>query len=91
VDATGAVRFEPMNIEHRTRLSDNPWLYDNRGNLIITDAAQNQQYLEALRKFGVWPTGRIEDFVIRHELNRQNVDFSPVGAGRRPLPRPAEP
>ncbi|WP_217560619.1 hypothetical protein [Streptomyces sp. GbtcB6] len=75
--ATGT-RFEALGVEHRTRLSDDPWRYDDPANLIVTDAPQNEQYLEALRRHGsIWPTGDVEDFVIRHRLNDQGVDFTP--------------
>ncbi|WP_030322614.1 eCIS core domain-containing protein [Streptomyces sp. NRRL B-3229] len=70
--------FESLGVEHRTRLSDDPWRYNDPANLIVTDAAQNEQYLEALRRHGsIWPTGDVEDFVIRHGLNDQGVDFGP--------------
>lgn len=71
-------RFESLGVEHRTRLSDDPWRYNDPANLIVTDAPQNEQFLEALRRHGsIWPTGGIEEFVIRHQLNDQGVDFSP--------------
>ncbi|MEU5046273.1 eCIS core domain-containing protein [Streptomyces griseorubiginosus] len=71
-------QFESLGVEHRTRLSDDPWRYNDPANLIVTDAAQNEQYLEALRRHGsIWPTGDVEDFVIRHQLNDQGVDFGP--------------
>ncbi|MFD4511087.1 hypothetical protein ACFWPS_50510, partial [Streptomyces sp. NPDC058457] len=71
-------RFESLGVEHRTRLSDDPWRYNDPANLIVTDAPQNEQYLEALRRHGsIWPTGDVEDFVIRHRLNDQGVDFTP--------------
>ena len=77
-NAEGAIGHTPANIEHRTRLSDNPWMAKDRQNLLLTDAAQNQQYLEAIRKYGgVWPVNEIEDFVVRHQLNRQGIDFRP--------------
>ncbi|MGW2826951.1 eCIS core domain-containing protein [Streptomyces sp. NPDC001443] len=70
--------FQSLGVEHRTRLSDDPWRYNDPANLIVTDAAQNEQYLEALRRHGsIWPTGDVEDFVIRHRLNDQGVDFTP--------------
>ncbi|WP_089106496.1 hypothetical protein [Streptomyces hyaluromycini] len=31
-------RFEALGVEHRTRLSDDPWRYDDPANLIVTDA-----------------------------------------------------
>jgi hypothetical protein len=75
---TGAESFEPLNLEHRTRQSDNPWMAKNPGNLIVTDAPQNQQYLEAIREQGgVWPTSAVEEFVVRHQLNDQGIDFTP--------------
>ncbi|MFG3295919.1 hypothetical protein ACGF3G_44965 [Streptomyces sp. NPDC048179] len=41
-------------------------------------ATRTEQFLEALRRHGsVWPTGGVEEFVIRHQLNDQGVDFSP--------------
>jgi hypothetical protein len=76
--AGGGIKFEPLGVEHRTRLSDDPWRYNDPANLIVTDAAQNEQYMEALRQKGfVWPTGATEDFVVRHGLNDQGVDFAP--------------
>jgi hypothetical protein len=70
--------FQPLNLEHRVRRSDNPWLYNDPDNLVLTDAAQNQQYLEALRREGsIWPSGVVEDFVIRHGLNDEGVNFAP--------------
>jgi hypothetical protein len=78
VRADGTERFEPINLEHKVRLSDNPWLAKGSRNLIATDAPQNQQYLEAIRQQGgVWPTDPIEDFVVRFQLNDQGVDFAP--------------
>lgn len=72
------VRFEPLNIEHRARLSDNPWLYNDPRNLLVSDAAQNQQYLEALRQQGsIWPSDAVEEFVVRFGLNDQGIDFAP--------------
>ena len=53
VRAEGTEAFEPFNIEHKVRLSDNPWLAKSIRNLIFTDAPQNQQYLEALPPAGV--------------------------------------
>ena len=75
----GDIKFEPLNIEHRVRLSDNPWAYNQYENLLVTDAAQNQQFLEALRKHGgIWPTDDTERFVITHGLHDQKgVDFRP--------------
>ena len=74
----GSIGYEPVNIEHRTRLSDDPWAAKDAENLLLTDASQNQQYLEALRQYGgVWPVDAIEDFVIRHQLNRQGINFAP--------------
>ena len=62
--------FEALNIEHRTRLSDNPWRYNDPENLILTDASQNQQYLEAIRREGgIWATDDIERFVVSHGLS----------------------
>ncbi|MGW3959994.1 hypothetical protein ACWED2_09220 [Amycolatopsis sp. NPDC005003] len=78
VRADGTQAFEPLNLEHRVRLSDNPWLAKQNRNLILTDAPQNQQYLEALRQQGsVWPTDAVEAFVVRHRLNDEGVDFNP--------------
>ena len=81
VNNAGEVSFEPLNIEHRMRLSDNPWGYNHYENLLVTDAAQNQQFLEALRKHGgIWPTDETERFVITHGLHDQKgVDFRPGG------------
>ncbi|MET0782179.1 MAG: hypothetical protein ABWZ16_11750 [Microbacterium sp.] len=74
----GDIKFEPLNIEHRVRLSDNPWAYNQYENLLVTDAAQNQQFLEALRKHGgIWPTDDTERFVITHGLHDQKGDFRP--------------
>jgi hypothetical protein len=71
--------FQEMNLEHRVRRSDNPWLYNDRQNLILSDVAQNQQYLESLRRHGsIWPTGDIEEFVVRHALNDQGLSFAPA-------------
>lgn len=70
--------YQPLGVEHRTRLSDDPWKYNDPANLIVTDAPQNEQFLEALRAEGhVWPTGDVEAFVIRHGLNDQGIDFAP--------------
>lgn len=77
-DPGGAASYESMNIEHRARLSDNPWRYNDASNLLLSDSAQNQQYLEALRQSGsVWPTDAIEDFVVRFGLNDQGINFAP--------------
>jgi hypothetical protein len=77
-DASGTPSFDSMNIEHRVRLSDNPWGYNEGENLIVSDAAQNQQYLEALRQSGsIWPTDAVEEFVVRFRLNDQFIDFAP--------------
>ncbi|MFJ9740532.1 DUF4157 domain-containing protein [Streptomyces sp. NPDC101166] len=76
--ADGAERFEPLNLEHRVRLSDDPWAAKGNRNIILTDAPQNQQYLEGIRQQGsVWPTGGREAFVVRHKLNDEGVDFAP--------------
>ena len=76
--ADGSEIFEPLNLEHRVRLSDNPWLTKGNRNLILTDAPQNQQYLESLRQHGsIWPTDAVEAFVVRHQLNDEGVNFSP--------------
>ncbi|MFD9482843.1 DUF4157 domain-containing protein [Streptomyces sp. NPDC059991] len=76
--ADGTESFEPLNLEHRVRRSDNPWLAKGNRNIILTDAPQNQQYLEELRKQGsVWPTGEVEAFVVRYELNDEGVNFTP--------------
>ncbi|TXK10870.1 hypothetical protein [Microbacterium wangchenii] len=78
VRADGSEAFEPFNLEHKIRLSDNPWLAKSGRNLVLTDAPQNQQYLEALRKQGsIWPTDVVEGFVVRHQLNDQGVNFAP--------------
>jgi hypothetical protein len=74
----GETSFESMNLEHRVRRSDNPWLYNSPENLIASDAAQNQQYLESLRQQGsIWPSGAVEEFVVRHGLNDQGINFQP--------------
>lgn len=76
--ANGSMIDEPLGLEHRTRLSDNPWAYNDPTNLIVTDASQNEQFLEALRQHGfVWPTDDIEAFVVRNGLNDQALDFAP--------------
>ena len=80
--ASAEKSFESLGIEHRVRLSDDPWLYNARSNLIITDAPQNEQYLEAIRREGIWPTTRTEEFVTRHGLSSQPFDFAP---SHRPL------
>lgn len=73
--ANGTESFEPLNLEHRVRLSDNPWLAKGNRNIILTDAPQNQQHLEALRKQGsVWPTDAVETFVVRHKLNDEGAN-----------------
>ena len=51
-DATRGITFEPLNLEHRIRLTDNPWLYNDRNNLIVTDGPQNQQYLRLCASTG---------------------------------------
>ena len=74
----GEIAYEPLNIEHRVRLSDNPWMAKDPHNLLLTDAAQNQQYLEAVRQYGsVWPTDDLERFVVTHGLHDQAIDFRP--------------
>jgi hypothetical protein len=78
VRAEGTEAFEPFNIEHKVRLSDNPWLAKSIRNLIFTDAPQNQQYLEALPPAGsVWPTDAVEGFVVQHGLNDEGINFAP--------------
>jgi hypothetical protein len=78
VNLAGDFAFEPLNLEHRVRLSDNPWLYNRPENLLASDASQNQQYLEALRQEGsIWPTDAVEDFIVRYGLNDQGIDFAP--------------
>ena len=81
LNADGTIRYESLNIEHKVRKSDNPWLYNHPANLTASDAPLNQAYLEALRKHGgIWPeAGSIDDFVVRHGLNRQGIDFAPGG------------
>lgn len=76
--ADGTDAFVPLNLEHRVRLSDNPWLAKGNRNIILTDAPQNQQYLETLRQQGsVWPTDAVEAFVVRFQLNDEGINFSP--------------
>ncbi|MER5384441.1 DUF4157 domain-containing protein [Streptomyces sp. NPDC002688] len=76
--ADGTESFEPLNLEHRVRLSDDPWSAKGNRNIILTDAPQNQQYLEGIRQQGsVWPTGGREAFVVRYELNDEGVNFAP--------------
>lgn len=79
--ADGTIDYESLNIEHKVRKSDNPWRYNDPDNLTASDAPLNQAYLETLRKHGhVWPeAGSIDDFVVRHGLNRQGADFAPRG------------
>lgn len=78
IRADGTDGFEPLNLEHRIRQSDNPWLAKDSRNIILTDAPQNQQYLEALREHGsVWPTDAVEAFVVRHQLNDEGINFAP--------------
>ena len=79
--ADGTIDYESLNIEHKVRKSDNPWRYNDPDNLTASDAPLNQAYLEALRKHGhVWPqAGSVDDFVVRHGLNRQGIDFAPQG------------
>ncbi|WP_158688099.1 MULTISPECIES: DUF4157 domain-containing protein [Actinomycetes] len=76
---TGTISYEPLNLEHRIRETDNPWATKLPGNLAVTDAPQNQQYLESLRELGsIWPSGdRVESFVVKHGLNKEGVDFRP--------------
>ncbi len=83
IDESG-VEFESQGLEHRVRLSDDPWLYNHPENLLVTDAAQNEQYLEAIRQHGIWPTTETEAFVVRHGLSSQPYDFAP---GSRPIPK----
>jgi hypothetical protein len=79
IRANGTEGFEPLNLEHRVRLSDNPWLAKQNRNILLTDAPQNQQYLEGLRQQGsVWPSDPVETFVVRHQLNDEGIDFSPA-------------
>ena len=75
----GTIDYESLNIEHKVRKTDNPWRYNDPENLTASDAPLNQAYLEALRRYGgVWPDpGSVDDFVVRHRLNRQNVDYAP--------------
>jgi hypothetical protein len=77
--ADGTIDYESLNIEHKVRKSDNPWRYDDPDNLTATDAPLNQASLETLREHGhIWPeVGSIDDFVVRHGLNRQGKDFAP--------------
>jgi len=72
------IKFQALEIEHRTRLSDNPWRYNDPDNLILSDSAQNQQFLEALRRFGnIWPTDDLEDFIVRNALTDQPTTGAP--------------
>ena len=78
VKADGTEAFEPLNLEHKVRLSDNPWLAKSNRNLILTDAPQNQQYLEALRQQGsVWPTDAVEGFVVPATSSTTRASTSP--------------
>jgi hypothetical protein len=80
--ASGAIDFESLGLEHRVRLSDDPWLYNEPENLIVTDAPQNERYLEPIRqKGGVWPTTETEEFVTRYRLTDEPHAFAP---GHRP-------
>jgi hypothetical protein len=75
----GDEAYQALEVEHKVRLSDNPWRYNDPDNLILTDSAQNQQYLEALRREGgIWATEDVERFVISHGL----LDQTSVGAPR---------
>jgi hypothetical protein len=78
VHPDGSEEFQPLNLDHFVRKSDNPWLAKDSHNLTLTDAPQNQQYLEALRKHGkIWPTDDRERFIVAHQLNDQRVNFAP--------------
>jgi hypothetical protein len=83
-DPSGKPTWESLNLEHRVRRSDDPWMYNDPANLIVTDPAQNQEYLEAIRRGAVWPTYETEEFVTRHGLTSQPYDFAP---GSRPIPQ----
>lgn len=75
---TSGKGYGSMDLEHSARLSDQPLRYNERNNLMVTDAFQNQQFNEALRKHGkVWATDELEAFVIFHRLNDQGIDFMP--------------
>jgi hypothetical protein len=77
---TGDIVFRPLDLEHRGRLSDNPWRYNDPENLIVTDAPLNQQYLEALRRYGgIWGTEETEAFITRHNLTEQTSGYGPPG------------
>ncbi len=68
--------FQALEPDHRVRLSDNPWRYNDPDNVILTDSAQNQQFLEALRREGgIWATDDVERFVVSHGL----IDQTGVG------------
>lgn len=68
--------FQALEPDHRIRLSDNPWKYNDPDNLILTDSPQNQQFLEALRREGgIWASDDVERFVVSHGL----LDQSNVG------------
>jgi hypothetical protein len=78
--ADTSIVFEPLNIEHRVRIHDNPWRYNDPSNLIMTDSALNQQYLEALRREGgIWATDDIEAFITRHRLTDQGAGYGMPG------------
>ena len=83
IKGTGT-EFESLTLEHGVRLSDDPWLYNSPDNLFVTDASQNEQYLEAIRRGGIWPTSKIEEFVVRHKLSAQKTVYAP---GSRLIPQ----
>ena len=76
----GRAGFQALEIEHKTRLSDNPWRYNDPDNLILTDSSLNQQYLEAVRREGgIWATDEVERFVTEQGLTEQAGGFGPPG------------
>lgn len=78
----GRVTFQALEPDHLVRLSDNPWRYNDPRNLVLTDSAQNQQFLETLRQQGsIWATDDIERFVVGNGLVDQSTIHLPGARG----------